>query len=96
MSDHPSPVGVIFLLFLPFFKEFLHFLQVFVCHHLNFLSDLLISSLRTSVIFLRLFLRSYCATDVLGYSGLAVVAYLGSGDNILPWLLLFDIQGLLQ
>lgn len=53
------------------------------------LRGLFISSLKTSIIFIRLALRQCsCASAVLAYPGLPVVGKLGSGDALFPWLLL--------
>ena len=63
---------------------------IFIClilfSHIS-LRDLFISSLKASIIFIRLDLRSFsCASVVLGYPGLALVGFVGSEVVIFPWL----------
>lgn len=65
-------------------------LIVFYCISLK---DLFITSLKVSVIIIRLDLRSFfCNSGVFGYSGLAVGGELGHA--IQPWLLLCSYTGL--
>lgn len=62
------------------------FTSTFVCHFfLISLKDLSISSLRTCIISIQLFLRSFSFTSRgLEYSGLVVTGELGSGHGTLP------------
>jgi hypothetical protein len=47
-----------------------------------------VSSLKASIVFIRLYLRSSCVSVLLEYLRLVVAGYLGSGSTILPWVLL--------
>lgn len=78
-------------------KSFIHFIQFFswfsFLHYLkksilNFLRGLFISSLRTSIIFIKTVLRSFYTSAILDCSGPAVVGYLGSSGDTLSCMLL--------
>ena len=65
---------------------FLHLFDYISC---VWLTDLFIFSLKVSIIFKKLSIRSFCsASATLGYPELTVVEYLRFGVAILPWLLL--------
>lgn len=65
---------------------FTHYLSVFSRISLH---DLLIFSLKPSILFINVVLKSFSwALAMLEYLGLAVIGWLGSHEHVLPWLLL--------